>query len=196
MVRKPSIRNKRGSIRIVGGIWKSQMIRFSGPADLRPTPDLVRETLFNWLAPTIQGTTCLDLFAGSGALGFEAASRGARLVDLVDYDRNTYQRLSSTRKQLSADQVHIYCDEALSFLTNCNRSYDLVFLDPPFDSNLATHAATMLQRVGALNKKSLVYLETAREDIQPILPVNWVLYREKTTGRVCYQLYRIGYNDT
>ena len=190
MVRKPSTGHHRGSLRIVGGIWKRRVIRFSGPASLRPTPDPVRETLFNWLTPIVQGATCLDLFAGSGALGFEAASRGASLVDLVEHDRNTYQQLSCTRDQLSAHQVRIYWDEALSFLASCNRHYDLVFLDPPFDSGLATPAALALQRIGVLKRKSLVYLETAREDDQPVLPVHWDLYREKTTGRVSYRLYR------
>ena len=181
-----------GSLRIIAGRWKRKTIRFVGPDDLRPTPDAVRETLFNWLAPVIEGASCLDLFSGSGALGFEAASRGASRVDLVDHDCNVYQQLVKTRDALSASQVHIYCKDALKYLATTAGRFNIVFLDPPFRSRFATQVVTALNRSDALKLPSLVYLEIPKEDNEPDLPENWRLYREKKTGRLAYRLYELG----
>ena len=143
-------KHQRGSLRIIAGRWKRQTIRFVGPVDLRPTPNAVRETLFNWLAPVIEGASCLDLFSGSGALGFEAASRGAGRVDLVDDDRTVYRQLVNTRDTLSANQVHIHCKDALTFLATTANCFNIVFLDPPFRSRFAARLLTALDRSGAL----------------------------------------------
>ena len=185
-------KHQRGSLRIIAGRWKRQTIRFVGSDDHRPTPTAVRETLFNWLAPVIEGASCLDLFAGSGALGFEAASRGAGRVDLVDHDRSVYRQLVSTRDTLSANQVHIHCEDALAFLAATADRFNIVFLDPPFRSRFSARIITALERSGALKAQSLVYLETPKQDSKLNLPETWRLYREKKTGHVTYRLYELG----
>jgi len=185
-------KHQRGSLRIIAGRWKRQTIRFVGPDDLRPTPNAVRETLFNWLAPVIEGASCLDLFSGSGALGFEAASRGAGRVDLVDHDRNVYRQLVHTRDTLSASQVHIHYKDALAFLAATTDHFNIVFLDPPFHGRFTARIITALERSSALKTKSLIYLETPKQDNQPNLPKTWRLYREKKTGRAAYRLYELG----
>jgi 16S rRNA (guanine966-N2)-methyltransferase len=182
---------QRGSLRIIAGQWKRKTIRFVGPDDLRPTPNAVRETLFNWLAPVIKDASCLDLFSGSGALGFEAASRGAGRVDLVDHDPSVYQQLVYTRDALSANQVHIHCEDALAFLATTANRFNIVFLDPPFRNRFAGRVITALERSGALKPQSLIYLETPKQDSKPNLPETWRLYREKKTGRVAYCLYEL-----
>lgn len=188
--------HKRGSLRIIAGRWKSQTIRFTGPDDLRPTPNAVRETLFNWLAPVIEGASCLDLFSGSGALGFEAASRGAGRVDLVEHDRDVCRQLVYTRDTLSANQVHIHCEDALTFLSATADCFNIVFLDPPFRRRFTTRIITALDCSGTLKAKSLVYLETPTQDSKPNLPETWRLYREKKTRSVAYRLYELGETNT
>ena len=185
-------KHQHGSLRIIAGRWKRQTIRFVGPDDLRPTPNAVRETLFNWLAPVIEGASCLDLFSGSGALGFEAASRGAGRVDLVDHDHSICRQLVHTRDTLSANQVHIHCEDALTFLATTANCFNIVFLDPPFRSRCAARIIMALERSGALKAQSLVYLETPKQDSEPNLPETWRLYREKKAGRVAYRLYELG----
>jgi len=189
-------KHQRGSLRIIAGRWKRQTIRFVGPDNLRPTPNVVRETLFNWLAPVIEGASCLDLFSGSGALGFEAASRGADRVDLVDCNHSVYRQLVYTRDSLSANQVHIHCEDALAFLASTVDRFNIVFLDPPFRNRFAARIITALERSGALKPKSLVYLESPKTDNEPNVPETWHLYREKKTGRVAYRLYKLGERNT
>ena len=185
-----SSKHHRGSLRIIAGQWKRQTIRFVGNKDVRPTPNAVRETLFNWLAPVIEGANCLDLFSGSGALGFEAASRGAQRVVLVDNDKKVYQQLVHTRNLLSANQVHIYCEDALDFLATALGPFNIVFLDPPFSNKLTERVVTELERSNILRENSLVYIETPREENKPNLSKNWRLYREKKAGRIVYRLYK------
>ena len=185
-------KHQRGSLKIIAGRWKRQTIRFIGPNDLRPTPNAVRETLFNWLAPVIEGASCLDLFSGSGALGFEAASRGAARVDLVDHDHSVYRQLVYTRDTLSANQVHIHCEDALTFLAATADRFNIVFLDPPFRSQFAPRIITALEHSGILKAQSLVYLETPKQDSEPNLPETWRLHREKKTGSIAYRLYELG----
>jgi 16S rRNA (guanine966-N2)-methyltransferase len=184
-----SSKHQRGNLRIIGGRWKRQTIRFVDTDDLRPTPDAVRETLFNWLAPAIEGANCLDLFSGSGALGFEAASRGACRVALVDHDRTVYRQLVHTRDALSASQIYIHCEDAQAFLLNASGRFNIVFLDPPFRSQLANRMTTALEHSGVLEAQSLIYLETHKGDTRPDLPATWRLYRERITGRIAYRLY-------
>ena len=184
-------RYQKGNLRIIAGRWRHRTIHFVGPHDLRPTPDVVRETLFNWLAPFIEGANCLDLFSGSGALGYEAASRGASRVDLVDHDRTVYQKLIHTRNLLSANQVYIHCEDALTYLSATSSRFDIVFLDPPFRSRLTEQVATALENLDSLRMPTFVYLETSKENSEPTLSANWHLYRKKLTGRVAYQLYKL-----
>jgi len=124
----------RNRVRIVGGAWRSRLIPFPPTKGLRPTPDRVRETLFNWLGQDLTGKTCLDLFAGSGALGFEAASRGARRVAMVERDASVFQALAANRDRLGALAVELTKSDALEFLRADTGLYDVVFLDPPFDA--------------------------------------------------------------
>jgi len=184
-----AIKHKKGSLRIIGGQWRSQLVRFSGSHSLRPTPDAVRETLFNWLTPIVQGATCLDLFSGSGALGFEAASRGALRVDLVDQNQHVCQQLLRTRESLSADQVHIHYQGALRFLADTHHRFNIVFLDPPFQSSLSTQIIKAIEQSKILHDQSLVYLEKSKKYADPVIPRNWKIFKEKTTASIVYRLY-------
>ena len=176
----------RNRVRIIGGEWRSRIVRFPPAAQLRPTPDRVRETLFNWLGQRLHGLECLDLFAGSGALGFEAASRGATSVTLVERDRETVRHLKAAALELGATQVRVIEAEALAFLERDSARYDVVFLDPPFASGLAEPA---MQRLGArLKPGARVYAESA-EPLQP--GPGWHAVREGRAGSVRYALYEM-----
>ena len=184
-------KNQKDSLRIIGGKWKRHAIRFEGSHDLRPTPDAVRETLFNWLTPAVQGANCLDLFSGSGALGFEAASRGACHVHLVEHNYAVYKQLLQTRDSLAAEQVHVHYQDSLRFLENSAGRFDIVFLDPPFESALSKPLLSMLEHSNILIKEALVYLERPKNGNPLILPKAWERYREKTTGSSIYGLYKL-----
>ncbi|MEO8165101.1 MAG: 16S rRNA (guanine(966)-N(2))-methyltransferase RsmD [Betaproteobacteria bacterium] len=123
---------KSKQVRIIGGQWRSRIVRFPDARSLRPTPDRLRETLFNWLGQDLTGKQCLDLFAGSGALGFEAASRGARQVVMIEHDAGVYRALRATQALLGAEQVDVRRGDALAFLKDDALRYDVIFLDPPF----------------------------------------------------------------
>lgn len=173
-------------MRIVGGQWRSRRIRFTPRAELRPTPDRVRETLFNWLGQDLTGRVCLDLFAGSGALGFEAASRGAQRVVMVEHDRAAYAALERNRDVLDARQVELVRADALEFLRTDGGRYDVIFLDPPFTGSHMDVLPPLLQpRLGAEGR---VYCESAR----PVQwPSEWQVVREGHAGQVAFQLLRL-----
>ena len=180
--------SNRGRLRIIGGRWKRHTLIFTGGPDLRPTPDAVRETLFNWLAPVVHQARCLDLFAGSGALGFEAASRGAARVVMVDNNRHCCSQLKENRSKLGADQVRIYCDDALRWLKNCSDAFDIIFLDPPYQSQLTATSADLID-AGQIAPGGLVYVETGTD--KPFkVPGPWQEIQRQKAGEVCYQLYR------
>src|SRR5882757_8213648 len=122
----------RNRVRIIAGKWRSRLVGFPPAAQLRPTPDRVRETLFNWLGQRLDGLACLDLFAGSGALGFEAASRGAARVVMVEKDRAAFESLKASLAAIGAKQVELVFSDAFDFLGNTRGDFDVVFLDPPF----------------------------------------------------------------
>ena len=170
---------RSNSVRIIGGEWRRRLIRFPAAADLRPTPDRMRETLFNWLEQDLTGKTCLDLFAGSGALGFEAASRGAKQVVMVERDAQIFRALQATHTILGAGQVELARADALAFLQSDARRYDVVFLDPPYHLNLLPRVLSLLP--GRLHSGSCVYLESDR---QPELPEGYELLRRSRAGRV------------
>jgi len=167
------------SVRIIGGEWRRRLIRFPAAADLRPTPDRMRETLFNWLGQDLTGKTCLDLFAGSGALGFEAASRGAKQVVMVERDAQIFRALQATQTLLGAGQVELARADALAFLQSDARRYDVVFLDPPYHLNLLPRVLPLLP--GHLASGACVYLESDR---QPELPEGYEVLRQSRAGRV------------
>jgi len=177
----------RGRVRIVGGTWRSRLISVPASPDLRPTPDRVRETLFNWLGGDLTGLACLDLFAGSGALGFEAASRGAGRVVMVERDPGALARLQANRAALLADQVEIVAGDALAYLARAARRFDVVFLDPPFRQNALP--AVLAALPSHLNPEARVYVEAARPvELQP----PWKELRCKRAGQVSYQLLQLG----
>jgi len=158
--------------------------------DLRPTPDRVRETLFNWLGQDLSGQACLDLFAGSGALGFEAASRGAACVVMVERDRDALANLRASRDALAADRVEIVADDAFAYLAHARQRFDVVFLDPPFRQNALPAALAALPP--HLNPGARVYVESA-QPLQPQPP--WGELRRKRAGQVSYQLLQWSTDD-
>ena len=175
----------RNRVRIVGGTWRSRLISFPPARDLRPTPDRVRETLFNWLGQDLDGKTCLDLFAGSGALGFEAASRGARRVVMVESDPAVFRALTGSRTALDASTVDLRRADALQFLAADADAYDVVFLDPPFRAGFWPRLAPLLPP--RLAPGALVYYESA---LPPDLPPGWEIVRQGQAGMVKYQLLK------
>ncbi len=176
----------RNRVRIIGGQWRSRVIRFPPAAQLRPTPDRVRETLFNWLGQRLDGLACLDLFAGSGALGFEALSRGAARVVMVESDRSVVAALRESAKLLGAEGADIVAGEAMGYLERTAERFDIVFLDPPYASDLAMKA--MARLAPRLNDGGRVYAESA-EALK--LPDAWKALREDRAGAVRYGLYEI-----
>ena len=181
---------KRNSLRIVGGIWRSRRIRFADIPDIRPTPDRVRETLFNWLADKIEGARCLDLFAGSGALGFEAASRGASHVTQVDRDAAVVAMLRSQKQALKARQVEIVCQDALDYVRQAKEPFDIVFLDPPFATDLAGQVLPVLLTRQLVCPPGRVYVESPPGRVLGF-PDSLHCLREKTAGQVRYLLYAL-----
>jgi 16S rRNA (guanine966-N2)-methyltransferase len=176
----------RNRVRIIGGAWRSRLVRFPDTAGLRPTPDRVRETLFNWLGQRLDGLAVLDLFAGSGALGFEALSRGARRAVLVERDRKVVEGLRATAHELGASGADIQNADGIAWLSRAAERFDCVFLDPPFASDLAARALEKLPAL--LNPGALVYAETGGT-LAPGSP--WVTLREGRAGAVRFALYAI-----
>ncbi len=177
-----------GSVRIVAGRWRGSKLPVADIAGLRPTADRVRETLFNWLQPHLAGARCLDLFAGSGALGFEAASRGASEVVLIEREPRLVALLRESAARLEADNLHIEQADALQWLARAPaRAFDVVFVDPPFAQALWAQAARAL--APWLSPAAFVYVERGRDSgFEP--PADWRLHREAQTREVRYALYR------
>jgi 16S rRNA (guanine966-N2)-methyltransferase len=174
---------RRNTVRIIGGEWRSRLLRFPDAAGLRPTADRVRETLFNWLGQDLSGYSCLDLFAGSGALGFEAASRGATQVTLVERARDAFLALEANARMLGASRVRLERGDALEFLARDVGRYDIVFVDPPFSG---IEPAPVLERlVPRLAERGRVYVETGRA--LPPLP-GWHRHRHGRAGQVHFHL--------
>jgi 16S rRNA (guanine(966)-N(2))-methyltransferase RsmD len=177
--------SNKGLLRIIGGKYRSRQLRVPARPGLRPTPDRVRETLFNWLGQDLRGLDCLDLFAGSGALGFEAASRGAARVTMVEKDRVALAGLERSRGLLGASQVEIQRGDAHAFLASHPSRYDVVFLDPPFRQNALP--ALLDELPARLQPGARVYVESdAPVEVSP----PWVELRRARAGQVSYQLLR------
>ena len=176
---------KHGEVRIIGGAWRSRRIRFADRPGLRPTPDRVRETLFNWLGQDLTGKHCLDLFAGSGALGFEAASRGAKHVTMVERDAAALQALRANSEALQATAVEVVRADALEFLKNHRSRYDVVFLDPPFADDCWPQLLTGVPAI--LAHGGLVYCERAQalDALQ-----GWDVVKSGRAGQVSHQLLK------
>lgn len=184
---KPEI----SKLRIIGGKWRSRKINFISGPGLRPTPDRVRETLFNWLAPTILDAACLDLFTGSGAVSFEALSRGAASVVMIEQSADAVAMIRKNAEILKAENLEVYqgySPEALAQLLP--RQFDIVFLDPPFRHNLIAPCAAWLEAHACLAEDALIYIEAEKELKTLLLPANWQIIRDKTAGNLHYLLIK------
>jgi len=190
MARSAKNRVQRGQLRIIGGQWRGRKFAFIPVEGLRPTTDRVRETLFNWLAPDVSGASCLDLFAGSGALGLEALSRGARSCDFVDTSGTAIAQIENHLEVADAkERARCQATRAAQFLAAAERSYDIVFIDPPFGQDLVERCCAALEEQRLLAPGALIYVETAASEPCPAVPANWKRHREKTAGGVAYRLY-------
>jgi 16S rRNA (guanine966-N2)-methyltransferase len=176
-------------LRIIGGMWRGRKLRFPASAQIRPTPDRVRETLFNWLAPRVAGARCLDLFAGSGALGLEALSRGAAGVTFIEHDAAAARELRARLQEWQAHGAVVTQRDALHFLGQPGQAFDIVFLDPPFRSDLLAEAAGLLEARRWLAPGALLYVEHPARGGPPPVPGTWSLARAKQAGEVGYYLY-------
>jgi 16S rRNA (guanine966-N2)-methyltransferase len=178
-------------LRIIGGQWRGRPLTVPPLPAVRPSPDRVRETLFNWLQSVIPGARCLDLFAGSGALGFEALSRGAAEVVFVDSEPQIGTHLRDTLGTLQATNAAVHVMDALQFLRGPVRPFDVVFLDPPFASKLLPQICEALARNAWLAHEAFVYLECPADAPVPALPPGWLVHRSKQAGQVGYHLLRV-----
>ena len=185
-----SFSKTRNRLRIIGGEWRSRVVVFADAPDLRPTPDRVRETLFNWLQPRLVGAQCLDLFAGSGVLGFEALSRGAAAVTALELDPHAVAAIRDNIKTLQTDKLRLVPQNALDWLrTNAQEQrFDVVFLDPPFAENLYGECCRLLAEQRWLAPGALLYLESGAKLDELQLPEGWKLIRHKRAGAVHYGL--------
>ena len=198
-------------VRIIAGDWRGRQLKFPAVSNLRPTGNRIRETLFNWLQPVVAGSRCLDLFAGSGALGFEAGSRGAAHVTLVESHIGAVAALRENQQALTGSdeggggdeetdaELSVIHGEALAWLSQHQHAqnkhahtFDIVFLDPPFAMMGIDELAAALESSSLLAEECWIYLEASALQATPRLPVNWHCHREKTAGEVCYRLYRRG----
>lgn len=188
---KPRGKTSRGQIRIIGGERRGHRLHFVDQrGDLRPSSDRMRETLFNWLQADVPGARVLDLFAGSGALGAEALSRGAAQAVLVERKRERCADLSRQLEPLFGERVRVQCADALKWLPRSSERFDLVFIDPPYDLGLAEPACAALEELGLLADDALIYVESRRQADAPAVPNGWELIRKKDGGDVRAELYR------
>ncbi len=179
----------KSEIRIIGGRWRGRKLRVTDVSGLRPTPDRIRETLFNWIAADCRGARVLDCFAGSGALGFEAASRGARRVVLLERERRALDNLFAEAARLGDDAIEIVAGDALDSVTRLGGSFDLAFVDPPYDQGgLRARMFTRIEDAGLLADGARVYFEWPHGDAfeLPSARLEWL--RRKRAGRVNYAI--------
>ncbi len=191
MAKKPTQSARASSIRIIGGEWRSRKLTVPDAQGLRPTPDRVRETLFNWLAPTIQGARVLDAFTGSGALFLEALSRGASTGVAIDANTNAVNNLRRNLAVLQCDDAEVLRVDSLQYLSNkTEQGFDIVLLDPPFHQDLLLSACQLLEDNNWLNKGAWIYTESEQAPSSLVVPSTWRLHREKHTGQVHYALWQ------
>lgn len=179
---------KQGLVRIIAGKWRGRKLKVPDVKDLRPTPDRVRETLFNWLAPILPGARCLDLFTGSGVLGFEALSRGASYVEMIDQAPAVVRLLQEQLVEFKGDNAKISCARIPNQLPSVKQPFDIVFLDPPYSEGLLLSTCHYLEEHGFLADSAHIYLE-ARDVIKDNdLPTNWRIVKSSKAGQVAYHL--------
>ena len=180
-------------LRIIGGKHRGRRLQFPAGVTIRPTPDRVRETLFNWLQPRIVGARVLDLFAGSGALGLEALSRGAAHVSFVEKDRRAAAAIDTLARDWGQEGAQVSCADALEWLARAagGAPFDIVFLDPPYDAALLSEAGAALVRAALLAPGARIYVEHRARDGLPTLPDGWQQLRDGRAGEVGYHLFAV-----
>ncbi|EEX95495.1 hypothetical protein VIOR3934_11412 [Vibrio orientalis CIP 102891 = ATCC 33934] len=183
--KKPST----GFVRIISGLWRGRKLPVHDTEGLRPTTDRVKETLFNWIAQDVPRAKCLDLFAGSGGLGFEAASRQAEMVTLIELNPQAFKQLQTNIASLKSDNLQAVNSDALSYLKQPGTPHHVVFIDPPFRKGLLDETVSLLESNGWLADDAMIYIETEKELALESIPAHWRLHREKTAGQVCYRLF-------
>jgi RNA methyltransferase, rsmD family len=192
-MKKAQVQNAKGEVRIIAGRWRGRKLPVLNANGLRPTGDRMKETLFNWLMHHILDSRCLDCFAGSGSLGFEALSRQARQVTFLELDKTVANQLKKNLQTLPLEgqQAEVINQNSLDFLRQAPNepTFDLVFLDPPFHFGLAEQAIALLDEHRWLVPEALIYVETEKCKALSV-PADWQLLKEKTTGQVCCRLYQ------
>jgi 16S rRNA (guanine966-N2)-methyltransferase len=190
--KNPHEKQSASKLRIIGGIWRGRKIRFLPLPGLRPTPDRIRETLFNWLTPPIKGARCLDLFAGSGALSFEALSRGAQTAVMIDQSPHIIAVLRENADLLKTHAAEFYCATFPQGLEHMHLApFDIVFLDPPFRQQLLASCCQWLEQHHWLKPNALIYIE-AEAELKPLpIPSHWQVLHSKKAGVVGYHLVKI-----
>lgn len=189
----PARSGSAGELRLIGGEWRSRKLRFPDAGGVRPTPARTRETLFNWLNYHLAGRRCLDLFAGSGALGLEALSRGAGATVFVDHTAVLAQALRSNLRLLKSDKGEVVCQSVDAFLAQAPAEpFDILFMDPPFRQGWLETLLPLIDTHGWVRPGGWVYVEHESERAAPQAPASWTLHRQKTAGQVTYCLYRAG----
>lgn len=188
MAKKPQSASL-GQIRIIGGKWRGRKLPVRDSEGLRPTTDRIKETLFNWLMPIVREARCLDCFAGSGALGFEALSRFADSVTFIELDKKNVQLLSENKVRLQANNANIINGNSLEVLNELGTPFDVVFIDPPFRKGLLNETIRLVEKNQWLANESWIYVESEAESPLTDIPANWQLHREKIAGQVAYRLF-------
>lgn len=186
----------QGTIRIIAGKWRGRQIKVLPHIGVRPTPSRVRETVFNWLMGSLVDANCLDLFAGSGALGFEALSRGAKHITFVDVQIPIIKAIKNTATLLNAlNDCDTVLSDGLSFLRHVkpnSKPFDIIFLDPPFATDLLSKSMILLAASSLVTDKTLLYIESSEELSQEVLPTGWQMLKQKVAGEVAYHLVQGG----
>ena len=180
----------KGSIRIIAGKHRGRKLPVILADGLRPTTDRIKETLFNWLMPYVQNSHCLDCFSGAGSLGFEAYSRGAQQVTLLELNKNAALQLKQNKQLLAANTIDVIQTDTLHFLKQPTKTFNIVFIDPPFRQDLVTKTIELLNQ-GWLADSAIIYLEVEKEATNLTIPENWQLLKEKQAGQVSYRLYQM-----
>lgn len=192
MVTRRNNSKNRGKVRITSGEWKNRNLEVPDIDGLRPTSERVRETLFNWLMPSIHKSVCLDLFAGSGSLGFEALSRGAKHCTFVEKSKLAFSQIKTTRISLNAVNSEVHNCDAIDFLSSVhNHNFNLVFLDPPFSDDYLISSIESIHEYQLVSRGGYIYIEFNKNNDLFDLPDNWSVIRKKIYGNVCFILIEV-----
>ncbi|PSU49763.1 16S rRNA (guanine(966)-N(2))-methyltransferase RsmD [Photobacterium frigidiphilum] len=182
--------NRRdGFVRIISGQWRGRKLPVHDVEGLRPTTDRVKETVFNWLAQDIYQAKCLDLFTGSGGLSFEALSRGAESITMLELDKKAANQLQQNLTTIGATNANVLNTDSLKYLAQTGTPHDLVFIDPPFRKDLIQNIIDLLEANNWLTPHAMIYIEAEKELGEIVTPSHWRLHREKIAGQVCYRLF-------